>query len=65
MFHPLNLSAALLIAIILGTAWQLEEPMETEVMEVVSKNKQAVQTDKLVLPGKPSKAALTTPFDPE
>ena len=53
MFHPLNLSAALLIAIILGTAWQLEEPIETEVMEVVSKNKQAVQTDKLILPGKP------------
>jgi hypothetical protein len=53
MLQPLNLLAAFLVAIILGTSWQLDEPSDISVMQQVAANKQAVQSDKLVLPGKP------------
>lgn len=53
MMHPLNLAAAFLAAIILGSLWQLEEPRETDVMQAIADNTQAVQTDKLVLAGQP------------
>ena len=46
-------TAAFLAAIILGSTWQLDEPRETDVMQAVADNKQAVQTDKLVLAGQP------------
>jgi hypothetical protein len=42
--------AAFVIAIIVGSAWQLDEPSETDVMQQVASNKQA---DKLVLAGQP------------
>jgi hypothetical protein len=45
--------AAFVIAIILGSAWQLDEPSDITVMQQVAANKQAVESDKLVLPGQP------------
>lgn len=45
--------AAFVICAMLGSSWQLDEPCETDVMQAVADNKQAVQTDKLVLAGQP------------
>lgn len=53
MLHPLNLAAAFLLAMILGIVWQDDEPSDISVMQAVAANKQAVQTDKLVLAGQP------------
>lgn len=53
MFHPLNLAASFLLAVILGSTWQLDEPSELSTMQDVAANTQAVQTDKLVLAGNP------------
>lgn len=53
MLHPLNLAAAFLLAILLGSTWQLNEPSELETAQAVADNKQAVETDKLVLAGQP------------
>ena len=53
MLHPLNLAAAFVLVIILGSTWQLDEPSETSTMQAVAANKLAVQTDKLVLAGQP------------
>ena len=53
MLHPLNLAAAFVLAIVLGSAWQLDEPSEINTMQAIAANTQAVQTDKLVLAGQP------------
>lgn len=53
MMHPLNLAAAFLLAILLGSTWQMDEPSETDVMQAMADNKQAIETDKLVLAGQP------------
>jgi len=45
--------AAFVIAVVVGSAWQLDEPSETEVMQAVATYKTAVQADKLVLAGQP------------
>jgi hypothetical protein len=50
MMHPLNCAAAALIAIILSAAWQLDGPSDLDVMQLVAEQKQANQTDRLVLP---------------
>lgn len=47
---PRSWLAAALLAILLGASWQLDEPSDIEVMQLVAANKQAVQSDKLVLP---------------
>lgn len=53
MMHPLNIAAALALAIILASAWHLDGPSDLDVMQAVGDNAQAVQTDKLVLAGQP------------
>lgn len=45
--------AAFVIAIILGSSWQLDEPSEIDVMQQQANNKQALESDKLVLAGQP------------
>lgn len=50
MTHPLNLAAALLLAIILASAWQLDGPSDLDVMQAVADDHAAVQQAKLVLP---------------
>jgi hypothetical protein len=50
MLNPINLAGALVLAIILGSIWRLDGPSDIDVIQAIATNKQALQTDKLVLP---------------
>lgn len=50
MFHPLNLAAAFVVAIILGSTWQLDEPAETDVMQVMAIDKAEAESSKAFQP---------------
>lgn len=50
MMHPLNLAAAFLAAILLGSLWQLDEPRETDVMELMVIDKAEAESSKAFQP---------------